>query len=915
MTVQSQAPSPALTPDPSSDFLHVERHPLDALFHPRSIAVIGATEKEGSVGRTILWNLLSSPFGGTVYPVNPTRPAILGVKAYSSVAAIGEPIDLAVIVTPAKSAPGLVEECGEAGVRGIVIISAGFKEIGPEGVELERRVLEAARRYGIRVVGPNCLGIMNPVGAMNATFAAGIAKPGRVGFISQSGALLTAILDWAAHEDVGFSSIVSLGSMLDVGWGDVIDYLGDDPNTDSIVIYMETIGDARAFLSAAREVALTKPIIVIKPGRTAQAAKAAASHTGSLTGSDDVLDAAFRRAGVLRVDSISELFMVSEILAKQPRPAGRRLSIVTNAGGPGVLATDALIGGGGELTELTPETMERLNEVLPAVWSHNNPIDIIGDAPPDRYAKALEVAAADPDTDGLLVILTPQAMTDPTATARALVQYARIEGKPVLASWMGGTDVDEGTAILREAGIPTFAYPDTACVLFNHLWRYADNLRSLYETPTLPIAPERGEDREEVDRIVATVSAEGRTLLTEYESKKVLAAYGIPITDTEIAQTADDAIAAADEMGYPVVAKLLSRTITHKTDVGGVCLNLRSEDAVREAFERIRTSVTEKAGAEHFEGVTIQPMVNWSGYELIVGSSPDPQFGPVLLFGMGGQLVEVFRDRALALPPLNTTLAKRLIEQTTISKALGGVRGRRPIDIDVLAALLVRFSELVAEQPRIAEIDINPLLASPERIIALDARVVLHPADITEDALPRLAIRPYPHAYIREVRDEKDTPIVIRPIRPEDEPALAAFHGTLSEATVRARYGADLALAERTAHERLTRICFVDYDREIALVAEVPLAQGSVVAGVARLSRIHASEDKQLSLVVSDAWQHRGIGRELLRSAIDVARAERAHAVLARLSPENAPMRTLLGEAGFVFEDQGEFLLASLRTS
>ena len=623
----------------------------------------------------------------------------------------------------------------------MIIISAGFKEIGEAGVELERQVLAAARRYGIRVVGPNCLGIMNPVGGFNATFAAGIAAAGRVGFVSQSGALLTAILDWAAHEDVGFSSIVSLGSMLDVGWGDVIDYLGDDPNTDSIVIYMETIGDARAFLSSAREVALTKPIIVIKPGRTAQAAKAAASHTGSLTGSDDVLDAAFRRAGVLRVNSISELFEVSEILAKQPRPAGRRLSIVTNAGGPGVLATDALISGGGELTELTPETMDRLNAVLPSVWSHNNPIDIIGDAPPERYAKALEVAAADPETDGLLVILTPQAMTDPTATARALVKHARIEGKPVLASWMGGADVEEGAAILRAAGIPTFAYPDTACVLFNHMWRYANNLKALYETPSLPVAPERGEFREEVDRIIAEVSAEGRTLLTEYESKKVLAAYGIPITDTELAHTPEEACAAAADIGYPVVAKLLSRTVTHKTDVGGVVLNLRTPEAVCEAFETIRDSVTAKAGAEHFEGVTIQPMINWSGYELIVGSSPDPQFGPVLLFGMGGQLVEVFRDRALALPPLNTTLARRLIEHTRIAGALRGVRGRKPIDVDVLAALLVRFSELVAEQPRIAEIDINPLLASPERIIALDARVVLHPATIDDADLPRLAIR------------------------------------------------------------------------------------------------------------------------------------------------------------------------------
>jgi acetyltransferase len=908
MTAISPARTSAVV-DPSDD-----RHPLDAIFQPRSIAVIGATEKEGSVGRTILWNLLSSPFGGTVYPVNPTRPAILGVKAYPSIDAIGEPVDLAVIVTPAKSAPQLVVDCGEAGVKGIIIISAGFKEVGPEGVELERRVLEAARRYGIRVVGPNCLGVMNPIGRMNATFAAGIANPGRVGFISQSGALLTAILDWAAHEDVGFSSIVSLGSMLDVGWGDVIDYLGDDPNTDSIVIYMETIGDARAFLSAAREVAMTKPIIVIKPGRTEQAAKAAASHTGSLTGSDDVLDAAFRRAGVLRVDSISELFEVSEILAKQPRPRGRKLSIVTNAGGPGVLATDALIGGGGELTEISEDTMAALNEVLPAVWSHNNPIDIIGDAPPDRYAKALEIAAADPEADGLLVILTPQAMTDPTATARALVKHARIEGKPVLASWMGGADVAEGAAILREAGIPTFAYPDTACILFNHLWRYADRLKSLYETPRLPGAPERGESREEVDRIIADVAEEGRTLLTEYESKKVLAAYGIPITDTELALTPEEAVAAAEDMGYPVVAKLLSRTITHKTDVGGVCLNLRTAENVRDAFEKIRDSVTAKAGAEHFEGVTIQPMINWTGYELIVGSSPDPQFGPVLLFGMGGQLVEVFRDRALALPPLNMTLAEHLIDSTTISKALRGVRGRKAVDREALAALLVRFSELVAEQPRIAEIDINPLLASPERVIALDARVVLHPPTTPDSELPRLAIRPYPHEYLRDAATDQGVPLVVRPIRPEDEPAVVKFHAGLSEETVKARYGKVRSFKERTAHERLTRICYVDYDRQFALVAEAQTADGPEIAGIARVSRVPASEDRHLTLVVADAWQRHGIGGQLVRSAIEVARGERVANLVAEVAPDNVPMRELLASEGFTFEDRGGKLLASLPT-
>ncbi len=902
---------------PTSDVLADARNPLNAIFHPRSIAVVGATEKEGSVGRTILWNLLSSPFGGTVYPVNPTRPAILGVKAYSSISAIPDPVDLAVIVTPAKTAPGLVEECGQAGIKGVIIISAGFKEVGAEGAELERQVLEQARKYGIRVVGPNCLGIMNPVGRLNATFAAGIANPGRVGFISQSGALLTAILDWAALENVGFSSIVSLGSMLDVGWGDVIEYLGDDPNTDSIVIYMETIGDARAFLSAAREVALTKPIIIIKPGRTVQAAKAAASHTGSLTGSDDVLDAAFRRAGVLRVDSISELFQISEILAKQPRPRGRKLSIVTNAGGPGVIATDALIGGGGELTDISPETMEALNAVLPAVWSHNNPIDIIGDAPPDRYAKALEVAAADPEADGLLVVLTPQAMTDPTATARALVKYASIEGKPVLASWMGGLDVEEGAKILREAGIPTFPYPDRACVLFNYLWKYDERLRSLYETPRLPVATDRGEFREEVDRIIEEVTAEGRTLLTEYESKKVLAAYGIPITDTEIAVTPDAAVEAAEQIGYPVVVKLLSRTITHKTDVGGVALNLKSADAVRDAFEKIQVAVSERVGAEHFEGVTVQPMINWTGYELIVGSSVDPQFGPVLLFGMGGQLVEVFRDRALALPPLNTSLALHLIDETRISEALRGVRGRKPVDREVMASLLVRFSELVAEQPRIAEIDINPLLASPERVIALDARVVLHPAEIADKDLPKLAIRPYPYQYELRTQTEDGRPICIRPIRPEDEPAVIAFHKGLSEETVVARYGVNRPLEERIDHSRMTRICFADYDRQFALVVENGCDDGArgEIIGMSRQVRMHASDDRHLTMVVADGWQRQGIGAKLVQAQEAVARGEGVANLISELAPENVGMRELLESEGFAIEEQEGHLRARLAIS
>ncbi len=892
-------------PDTASDVLRAGHHPLEAIFRPRSVAVIGATGKAGSVGRDVLWNLISSPFGGTVYPVNPGRASVLGIKAYPSLAAVPDAVDLAVIVTPAPSAPDLVAECAAKGVRGVIIISAGFREIGLEGAELERRVLAEARAAGIRVVGPNCLGVMNPIGGLNATFAAGMAPRGSVGFISQSGALLTAVLDWSLREGVGFSSVVSLGSMLDVGWGDVITYLGDDPNTKSILIYMETIGDARAFLSAAREVALTKPIIVIKPGRTAQAAKAAASHTGSLTGSDEVLDAAFRRVGVLRVDSISDLFGMAEVLDKQPRPRGPALTIVTNAGGPAVLATDALVGGGGRLTELSEASRAAYDEVLPTTWSHNNPVDIIGDAPPDRYAKALAVAAADPAADGMLVILTPQAMTDPTLTAQALVPFAHIAGKPVLASWMGGKDVAEGSAILSRAGIPTFAYPDTAVQMFNYLWRSADDLHALYETPVVPDDAESAIDRARSSSIIEAVRAEGRTLLTEVESKDVLSGYGIPITETRIAATVEEAVEASEAIGYPVVVKLFSHTITHKTDVGGVHLNLLDAEAVREAWHAIEASVTATRGAEHFEGVTVQPMINYTGYELIIGSSIDPQVGPVLLFGMGGQLVELFRDRSLGLPPLTTTLARRMIERTTIAGAFGGIRGRQPIDVDALERLLVQFSLLVVEQPWIKEVDINPLLASPERLIALDARIVLHDPEVERRDLPRLAIRPYPRQYVAPWTANDGAPLLIRPIRPEDEPAMVRFHANLTEATVYSRYFELLGLSERTAHERLTRVCFNDYDREIALVAEHADPDGvRQIVAVGRLSKAHAGPSAEFAILVGDAWQRRGLGAELLRRLVAIGRDEGVERIWADMLPTNAGMRRTAKAAGFTITEE-----------
>ena len=875
---------------------------LDSIFSPKSVALIGATESPNSVGRTVLENLQKGQFPGAIYPVNPKRDTVLGLKAYPGILAVPEKVDLAVIVTPPPSVPGIVRDCAQAGVRGVVIISAGFKETGAAGVELERQVLEEARKGQIRIVGPNCLGVMVPGTKLNATFAAGMARPGTVGFISQSGALCTAVLDWSLKENVGFSAFISLGSMIDVGWGELIYHLGDDPNTRSIVMYMETIGDARAFLSAAREVALMKPIIVIKPGRTSAAAKAAASHTGSLTGSDEVLQAAFQRAGVLRVENISELFDMAEVLAKQPRPRGPHLAIVTNAGGPAVLATDSLITGGGLLSELSPETMAAYNAILPPTWSHNNPIDIIGDAGADLYAKAVDIAAKDPKTDGLLVILTPQAMTDATATAEKLKPYAHIEGKPILASWMGADAVSAGEDILNAAKVPTFKYPDRAARAFCYMWRYTENLRALYQTPLLGLeSKDVVAARQNAEVMLKAIRLQGRTILTEFESKQLLSAYGIPTVETVVATSEEEAVKHAERIGFPVVLKLYSETITHKTDVGGVQLNLRNATAVRRAWRAIEVAVSKKAGKEHFLGVTVQPMIKLEGYELIIGSSIDPQFGPVLLFGTGGQLVEVFKDRALGLPPLNATLARRMMEGTRIFTALQGVRGRASVDVPALEQLLVRFSELVVGQPWIKEIDINPLVAAPGRLLALDARVLLHDPATPESALPKLAIRPYPTQYVGTWKLKNTKPVVIRPIRPEDEPLMVKFHQTLSEQSVYQRYFSVLKLSQRTTHERLTRICFNDYDREIALVAEyreTPEAEPQIL-GVGRLSKIRGLNAGEFAVLVSDAWQGQGLGTELLKRVVQVGREEKVDRILGHILSDNHVMNHVCQTAGF----------------
>ena len=921
--------NPALKPprapatDPTYDILRSERQPLAALFSPASVAVIGASEREGSVGRTVLWNLIRSPFGGTVYPVNPHRHSVLGVRACAGVSAIPEPVDLAVIATPAATVPDLIEQCAAAGVRAAIVLSAGFREVGAEGQALEARIRDTLRRSRLRLLGPNCLGLMNPRLGLNATFAGTMALPGHVGFLSQSGAICTAVLDWSLRENVGFSAFASIGSMLDVGWGDLITWLGDDPETHSIVLYMESIGDARSFLSAAREVALTKPIVVIKAGRTAEAARAAASHTGALTGSDEVLDAAFRRCGVLRVEGIEELFDLAEVLSKQRRrPAGPRLAILTNAGGPGVLATDALVRSGGQLAELSPSTREALDAALPPHWSHGNPIDILGDADPERYGQAIAAALADPQSDGLLVVLTPQAMTDPTATAQRLVSLAAGSRKPVLASWMGGAEVDEGERLLNEAGIATNRYPDRAAALFEALWRYGDNLRALYETPSLPHESEDGPppDRERVSAILNAAAAAERDLLNEAEAKEVLAAYGIPVVETRIARTAAEAVAAAEAIGWPVVVKLLSSSLTHKTEVGGVQLNLRDGDAVAEAFEELACRIRRDHGEAAFGGVTVQPMLDLEeAYELIVGSSMDPQFGPVLLFGAGGQLVEVHRDTAVALPPLNTTLARRLMERTRIHRALLGVRGRAAVDLAELEQVLVRVAQLVLEQPAILELDINPLLVAPvgvgHGLLALDARIRLLASEGAICPAPRPAIRPYPRQYVQPWTLRDGSPVTIRPIRPEDEPLIVAFHRTLSEQSVYLRYFHLITLNSRTTHERLTRICFTDYDREMALVVDRrdPADGSHSVLAVGRLSRVHGEAAAEFSMLVSDPWQHQGLGTRLLGLLLQIGRDEGLERVTAEILHENRAMQRVCSKLGFTLKPQADVVAAEIR--
>lgn len=896
---------------------------LSSIFAPQSIAVIGASDRERSVGQTLMANLLAGGFAGRIIPINPNHSTVMGRPAFANIAAAEQSIDLAVIATPAETVPQVIAQCAEAGVGGAVVISAGFRECGDAGAALEKRIQTQVRLSGMRLIGPNCLGVAVPQIGLNATFARAVAKLGNIAFLSQSGALCAAILDWSIRERVGFSAVVSVGSMLDVGWGDLIDYFGDDPATKAIAIYMESIGggdphaqEVRSFLSAAREVALVKPIVVVKSGTNAAAGKAAASHTGRLAGSDAAMQAAFRRAGVLRVETIQDLFDMVHVLDRQPRPRGPSLAIVTNAGGPGVLATDALTKAGGKLAQLSADSLATLDASLPPHWSHGNPIDVLGDASAERYGSAIAAAVADPAVDGILAVLTPQAMSDPAGTAQTLTAASAGATKPILACWMGGEAVQPARDLLRAANIPNFEYPEAAARAFQYLWQYSSNLNALYETPTLPIDTRPDANRQRLSQIITEARAAERTLLTEYESKQVLESYGIPVTPMRLCATADDAVATADQLGYPVVLKLNSRTITHKSDAGGVRLDLCNAAAVRAAFNAIRDSVRAYSGDDAFEGVSVQPMVRAGGYEIILGSTIDPQVGPMVLFGFGGEMVEVFADRALAIPPLTTTLARRLMEQTKIFQAFKGVRGRPPVNLIALEQLIVRFSQAIVEQRWIREIDINPLLVSEKGCIALDARIVLHEQGTSECKIPRTVIRPYPTQYVSTLCLPGGAAVTIRPIRPEDEPQVVRFHACLSDQTVYYRYGGTLKLGRRTSHSRLIRVCFADYDRELPLVVERmnPETREPEILAIGRLNRLRQRDEAEFALVVADPWQKHGVGSRLLQLLIEAARGEGLRRITGRILPDNFAMLHVAEKLGFQAAQaaQGEDWIVSL---
>ena len=873
---------------------------LEKIFNPKSVAIIGASDEEGSVGYALMKNFMDFGFEGKLYPVNIRKNEILGLKAYQSVEQIPETVDLAVIATPAKTVPDVVEQCGKAGIKGVIIISAGFKEVGPEGKALEDKILEIKKKYDLRIVGPNCLGIIRPSSKLNATFISKMPKPGNIAFISQSGALGAAILDWAMHENIGFSNFVSVGSMIDVDFGDLIDYFGTDPKTRSILMYIEGITNARKFMSAARHFARTKPIIVVKAGKFGESAKAAASHTGSMTGEDDVYDAAFRRAGIVRVEEIADLFNCAEVLGLQPLPNGPNLAIITNAGGPGVMATDALIARGGKLAELSPKTMEFLNSILPHYWSRGNPIDILGDAKADRYKAVFEACLKDENVDGILIIYTAQAVAEPVEIAKSIIEVYRgmgYQNKTVLTSFMGHGAVEEANRLFNENSIPTYATPEQAIKTYLYMYQYKRNLELLYETPEeLPV--DVSPPKRPIHVIMRNAAIENRELLTEVEAKKILEYYGFPSVKTCVATTADEAVAFAAQIGYPVVLKILSPQIVHKTDAGGVFIDLKSEAEVREAFEQIIRNAKNYNPEAEILGVTVQPMIRRQGYEVILGAKTDQLFGPVILFGMGGVGVELFKDFSIGLPPLNQTLVRRLMEETKVYQLLKGYRNVPPANVKRLEEIILLFSQLLIDFPQLKEVDINPLLVNEKDAYALDARVIIDKQLVFQKLEPHqhLVISPYPKKYETLWRMRDGRAVLLRPIKPEDEPLWLEMFQNFSEESIRYRF---FQIIKDTPHEVRVRYCNIDYDREIAIVAELNEDGRRRILGVTRVSLEPDRKAGEIAFIVADPWQGLGLGTKMVDYVIEICKDMGVETLYGIMLPDNYRAINLTRKMGF----------------
>jgi len=879
------------------------QHHLKPLFAPKSVAVFGASDSADSVGQVVFQNMLQSGFQGALYPINPNHSEIQGCKAYSSISEITESIELAVIATPPQSVPDIIEECGKHNVKAAVIITAGFSETGEAGKALEHTVLENAQRYGIRLIGPNCLGLMRPDIGLNATFNKGSAIAGNLAFVSQSGALCTAILDWANTSDVGFSSVISMGSSVDVDFGEILDYLISDTKTHSILLYIEGIRNARIFMSSIRAAARIKPVILVKVGRHAAASIAAMSHTASLVGSDDAFDAAVRRAGVVRVQTITQLFSAAKALSCGFHPTGNRLAIVTNGGGPGVIATDSAIDLGLVMATLSQNTIERLNQVLPSTWSHGNPVDIIGDAQADRYQHAVRACLEDPNVDGVLTILTPQAMTKPLEAANTVIELSNQFNKPLLTSWMGGEQVESSRAAFKHAKKPSFRTPEPAVEVFSFLSAYHKNQKLLMQVPG-PLSHHLEPDVRGACMVIEGALQERRKVLSEMESKALLSAFHIPVAQTMIAHSPNEALLIAQQMGFPVAMKVNSPNITHKTDAGGVLLNLGNAQAVVGAYHGIIESVKLNRPDAYINGVSIEPMiVKPNGRELMVGVTNDPVFGPIITFGSGGTTVEVMGDRSVALPPLNTFLAKDLVQDTHIAKMLVAFRHMPPVNMDALESVLLRVSEMVCELPMLMEMDINPLIVDENGALAADARVVVEFRQPSADRYAHMAIYPYPTHLVSNWQLADGTNMVIRPIRPEDAALEQEFVRNLSEES---RYFRFMSSVQELSESMLVRFTQIDYSREMALIAVKEEHDKEIELGVTRYAINPDGESCEFALVVADSMRGRGLGHKLMIALMDTARSKGLKSMEGEVLNSNTSMLKLMKHLDFTIETNPE---------